>query len=92
MFAWVIVMHKSFLLVSLLTTMLVLGHAPIAAAEVTKQQAASIAKSQFQGRIITVDESKQNDAAVYRVKVLDTGGGMHTVVIDKQSGNVISAH
>lgn len=86
-------MHKKFLLLSLLVSMLVAGTAPIVAADqISKQQAASIAKSQFQGRVIAVDDSKQDGTAVYRVKVLDKSGGMHTVVVDKQSGNVIAAH
>lgn len=63
-----------------------------AAQAISKQQAATIAKSRFQGRVIAIDEGKHDSTLVYRVKVLDKKGGMHTVVIDHQSGNVLSAH
>lgn len=86
-------MRKLFILISLLATMLIASPVPVAtAAQISKQQAANIAQSQFKGRVIAVDESTQNGTAVYRVKVLDQSGGMHTVVVDRQSGNVISAH
>ena len=45
-----------------------------------------------EGKVIAVDESKQDSTPVFRVKVLDTKGGLHTVIIDHQTGNVISAH
>lgn len=86
-------MHKTFVLICLCLSLLLAAHMPLAsAAQITKQQAANIANSQFQGRIIAVDETKQDGAAVYRVKVLDKSGGMHTVIVDMQTGNVISAH
>lgn len=59
---------------------------------VSKQQAATIAKSRFQGRVIAVEKDKKEKTVVYRVKVLDKKGGMHTVVIDHQTGQVITAH
>lgn len=59
---------------------------------VSKQKAATIAKSRFQGRVIAVDEGKKENKPVYRVKVLDKKGGMHTVVIDHKTGQVITAH
>ena len=62
------------------------------AAGVNKQQAASIAKSKYPGRVIDVKQIKQGDTLAYRVKVLDSSGGMHIVIINKDSGAVISAH
>lgn len=59
---------------------------------VSKQQAATIAKTRFKGRVIAVDEGKKEKKPVYRVKVLDKKGGMHTVVIDHKTGQVIAAH
>jgi len=59
---------------------------------VSKQKAATIAKSHFKGRVIAVDEGKKENKPVYRVKVLDKKGGMHTVVIDHKTGQVITAH
>lgn len=84
-------MHKVFigLIVSLL---LATSSYSIAGQPITKQQAATIARSKFPGRVIAIDERKQDNLAVYHVKVLDKKGGMHTIVIDHQSGNVISAH
>jgi uncharacterized membrane protein YkoI len=86
-------MQKFLILVSLACSLMLASTGNSMAAEViSKQQAATIAKSQFQGRVIAVEEAKQDSTAVYRVKVLDKQGGMHTIIIDHQSGNVISAH
>jgi len=62
------------------------------AAGVSKQEAASIAKSKYPGRVIDVKPITQDGAAAYRVKVLDKSGGMHIVIINKSSGAVLSAH
>ena len=62
------------------------------AADISEQQAASIAQSQYPGRVIDVKPARSAGTVVYRVKVLDASGGMHIVIIDKQNGNVISAH
>lgn len=84
-------MHK--LLIGLLLGISVIFSGFGAAAEaISKQQAATIAKSRFQGRVIAVDEGKHDNITVYRVKVLDKKGGLHTIVIDLQSGNILSAH
>jgi len=84
-------MHK-LLMGLLLSITILLPGVSLAGKPISKQQAATIAKSRFQGRVIAVDEAKENSTEVYRVKVLDQKGGMHTIVIDNQSGNVISAH
>lgn len=86
-------MHKFRILTGLLLSGLLTVSTLCDAAEaITKQKAATIARSQFQGRVISIDESKQDSAKVYRVRVLDKKGGMHTIVIDYQSGNILSAH
>ena len=85
-------MRKTLVLLNLLVLLIAGPITGVAAEPVSRQQAANIAKSQFQGRVIAVDESKQGNTPVYRVKVLDKNGGVHTVIIDHQSGNVISAH
>ena len=59
---------------------------------ISKSQAASIATSQYPGKIINVSLTNPNSAPVYRVKVLDSKGGMHIVTIDGNNGNIISAH
>ena len=86
-------MPKRLILVSLLFGVLFTASGnSIAVEAISKQQAASIAKSQFEGRVIAVHEGKQDNTPVYRVKVLDKKGGLHTVIIDHQTGIVISAH
>ena len=62
------------------------------AAGISKQEAASIAKSQYPGRVIDVKPITRKGSAAYRVKILDKSGGMHIVIINKASGNVLSAH
>ena len=57
-------------------------------AEISKQQAANIAKSKYPGRVIDIKAGGN----VYRVKVLDNNGGMHIVVIDKQNGSIKSSN
>jgi uncharacterized membrane protein YkoI len=86
-------MQKFLILLSLILGLLFAAAGNSSAAEqISKQQAANIAKSQFQGRVIAIDEGKQENTQVYRVKVLDKQGGLHTIIIDHQTGNVISAH
>lgn len=84
-------MRNLFLSLFLVTSIALPGHSTAAQA-ITKQQAATIAKSRFQGRVIAIDETKYENTPVYRVKVLDKKGGMHTIVIDHQSGNIVTAH
>ena len=62
------------------------------AAGISKQEAASIAKSQYPGRVIDVKLITRGDAKAFRVKVLDKSGGMHIVIISKASGDVLSSH
>lgn len=62
------------------------------AAGVSKQQAASIAQNEYAGRVIDIKLLKVEGRLSYRVKVLDRSGGMHIVIIDKASGDVVSAH
>jgi len=59
------------------------------AAEISKQQAAKIAQSRYPGRVINV---KLVNNSAYQVKVLDEKGGMHIVIVNKQSGNVETAN
>lgn len=61
-------------------------------ADISKQEAASIAQQRFAGRVIGIQADAQNGTPVYRVKVLDNSGGLHLVIIDRQNGNILSAH
>lgn len=62
------------------------------AANVSKQQAASIAQREYSGRVIDVKLTKINGAKAYRVKILDKAGGVHVVIVDQSTGDVLSAH
>ena len=62
------------------------------AAGISKQQAASIAQREYPGRVIDIKLHKVNGQLSYRVKVLDRLGGVHIVIINKASGDVVSAH
>lgn len=77
-----------------LVMMLMTGIPQLALAEpaISKSQAASIATSQYPGKVINVNLSSNDKQPVYRVKVLDNKGGMHIVTIDGNSGQIISAH
>ena len=61
---------------------------PVSLADVSQEQAAQIAQSRYPGRVIDVKSSNSS----YRVKILDSSGTMHIVVVDKQSGNIKSAN
>lgn len=62
------------------------------AAGINAQQAASIARSHYPGRVIDIQRINRKDGRAFRVKILDEQGGMHIVIIDKKDGSVLSAH
>ena len=59
-------------------------------ADIGEKQAVSIAQSVFPGRVLAVKQLQENNAPVYRVKTLSAGGDVHIIVIDANSGKVIS--
>jgi uncharacterized membrane protein YkoI len=59
-------------------------------ADIGKNQAISIAQREFPGRVLAVKQVQENDRPVYRVKTLSAGGDVHIIVIDADSGKVIS--
>jgi uncharacterized membrane protein YkoI len=59
-------------------------------ADIGKKQAVSIAQSVYPGRVLAVKQVQENNAPVYRVKTLSAGGDVHIIVIDADSGKVIS--
>jgi len=79
---------KQFLFPSLLALLLLMSAA--AHADIGKQQAVSIAQSVYPGRVLAVKLEQANNAPIYRVKTLSTGGDVHIIVIDANSGKVIS--
>jgi uncharacterized membrane protein YkoI len=59
-------------------------------ADIDKNQAISIAQDVHPGRVLGVKQVEQDGTPVYRVKTLSAGGDVHIVVIDAESGKVIS--
>jgi len=76
-------MNRILLYISLIVSFNIAAVSSSYAEEITKQQAAAIAQSKHPGRVIDVKNSENS----YRVKVLDKKGGMHIVIVDKQTGN-----
>ncbi len=86
---WDTGMNRIFLVVILIVGGFSASPQKLLAEEISKQQAAKIAQSRYPGRVINV---KLVNNSVYQVKVLDEKGGMHIVIVNKQSGNVESAN
>ena len=59
-------------------------------ADLGKKQAVSIAQSVYPGRVLAVKQVQENNVPVYRVKTLSASGDVHIIVIDADSGKVIS--
>ncbi len=81
---------KKYLYPPLLVLLLLMS--AVVHADIGKKQAVSIAQSVYPGRVLAVKQEQQNDAPVYRVKTLSAGGDVHIIVIDADSGKVISKH
>ena len=78
---------KQLLFPTLLALLLMPG---IALADIGEKQAISIAQGVHPGRVLAVKQVEQSGATVYRVKTLSAGGDVNIVVIDAESGKVIS--
>jgi len=81
---------KQFLFPPLLALLLLMS--AMAHADIGKKQAVSIAQGVYPGRVLAVKQVQQDNVSVYRVKTLSAGGDVHIIVIDAESGNVISKH
>jgi len=79
---------KKFLFPPLLVLLMLMSAA--VHADIGKKQAVSIAQSVYPGRVLAVKQVQENNAPVYRVKTLSAGGDVHIIVIDADSGKVIS--
>ena len=79
---------KKFLLPPLLVFLLLVS--ATVQADIGKKQAVSIAQSVYPGRVLAVKLVQENNASVYRVKTLSASGDVHIIVIDADSGKVIS--
>jgi len=78
---------KNTLLSVYLTALLLLVTPVLAMAEgISKQQAVSIAQGVSPGRVLAVKQS----GSTYRVKTLSASGEVRIIIIDANSGKVIS--
>ena len=62
----------------------------VAYADIGKKQAISIAQDVHPGRVLSVKQDTAKGVPVYRVKTLSAGGDVHIIVIDAESGKIIS--
>ena len=79
---------KKFLFPPLLVFLLLMSAA--VQADIGKKQAVSIAQGVYPGRVLAVKLVQENNTSVYRVKTLSASGDVHIIVIDADSGKVIS--
>jgi len=80
------------LLVFVLSLTLASNSFAVEPATVNKQDAAVAAMQHIPGKVVSVNLEQQHKTPVYRVKVLDERGGMHTVIIHGQTGEILSAY
>ena len=73
-----------------LLPVLLLLMSAVAQADIGQKQAVSIAQGVYPGRVLAVKLEQENNMSVYRVKTLSAGGDVHIIVIDADSGKVIS--
>lgn len=69
----------------LLCALLIVSAAP-AWAEVGRDQAASIARQQADGRVLSVDRVQSGQRAVWRVKLLTGRGEVRVIYVDAATG------
>ena len=79
---------KKFLFPPLLVLLMLMS--AVVHADIGKKQAVSIAQSVHPGRVLAVKQVQENNVPVYRVKTLSASGDVHIIVIDDDSGKVIS--
>jgi uncharacterized membrane protein YkoI len=79
---------KKFLFPPLLVLLMLMS--AVVHADIGKKQAVSIAQSVHPGRVLAVKQVQENNVPVYRVKTLSASGDVHIIVIDADSGKVIS--
>ena len=79
---------KKFLFPPLLVLLMLMS--AVVHADIGKKQAVSIAQSVHPGRVLAVKQVQENNVPVYRVKTLSASGDVHIIVVDADSGKVIS--
>lgn len=55
---------------------------------ISEQQAIAIAQQHFRGRVLTISRSGN----LFRIKILSDQGAVHAVLINAQTGAVVSTH
>lgn len=73
-----------------LLPVLLLLMSAVAQADIGQKQAVSIAQDVYPGRVLAVKLVQENNTSVYRVKTLSASGDVQIIVIDADSGKVIS--
>ena len=85
---------KSYLLPPLFSLLLLFFLSTALQAEergtIGKQEAVSIARQVYPGRVLAVKQVQKGKSPAYRVKTLSADGDVHIIVIDAVSGQVIS--
>ncbi len=78
------------LLASLLTVLWAPATA-LAAPPLDSEQAAQAALEVRSGRVLSVQAAEQDDTPVYRVKILAAGGEVHIILVNRETGEVITS-
>lgn len=55
---------------------------------ITEQKAIGIAQQHFKGRVLAINHADN----IYRIKILNNQGTVHTILINATDGSVISIH
>lgn len=58
-------------------------------AEISSQQASDIARQHTPGRVLKVEQIQHQGRSAFRIKILSTGGEVHVLLIDANSGQRI---
>ena len=58
----------------------------VSASVISEQQAVAIAQRHFKGRVLAISRANNR----YRIKILSDQGAVHTVLVDAQTGAVVS--
>ena len=56
--------------------------------DITEQKAIAIAQQHFKGRVLAINHADN----IYRIKILNNQGTVHTILINATDGSVISIH
>ena len=63
----------------------------LSAATIDSEQATQAALETRPGRVLSVERARQDGTAVYRVKILAEGGEVHIILVNGETGEVMSS-